>query len=152
MPIRDLWLALFRRSMIPGNVGRQLLRNIVLIAIVYLPVFVGLLPFEGAVYQGAPKNIDIVRAVSDGLFIYFALLPSLIVGAIIYTFAIYLVPVRWRISHPRLVTIFLSFLVPGAVIIFNLPWALLFRTRVATIVASLAYGCFARAPVAEKDT
>lgn len=117
--------------------------NALMIAVVYLPVFLGLAAFDLILQQDLHER-DFARTVGDMAFYYIFMMIPLIASSFTYSLVLLVVPVQWSSNYRRVAAVLLSPLVPATVILLDLPWAPLLQVHFATIIATTTYGMFTK--------
>jgi hypothetical protein len=122
------------------KVALMILWNALMAAVVFLPVFLIGLEFELLV-RGKFGDVNLVRVLSDELFMYFVLVVPLILMSLLYSLLSLILPSRWITKRPRFVSIALALTVMGIFVVANSGINdLLLGYFVPTLLATLAYG------------
>ena len=125
------------------KVAKMFFRNALGGAGIFLPVFLAVVPLEGLV-RGADLAGEFNAHFGYALYLYVAFVIPVVLGSLVNSVTLLLIPDRWSKSRQRVAAISLSPIVPATVLaIGGLGGsALLLERIVATVVATLSYGAF----------
>ena len=114
-------------------------------AVIFLPVFLVVVPIEGLV-RGANLSGGFNPHFGYALFLYVAEVIPVIIGSLVNTVALIMIPSTWSKAQKRVTAICLSPLLPSTLLLIGgLSGSdILLERIVATAVATISYGVFCR--------
>ena len=119
---------------------RRFLWNALMVAVLFLPVFILAGAIEEWLRSGWPK-VDLHRDLDGALVLYIIMIGPLLLASLVYSAAFYFVPSRWKTASPRAIGVMLASLLPVTVVVLQLPGdAFLVVKYLQTIIAITIYG------------
>lgn len=123
----------------------QFLWNALAATGVFLPVFFAVAPIEGLA-RGADLSGGFKAHFGFALYLYVAFVVPVILGSLVHTVFLLMIPATWPRPRQRVAAIALSPLLPATVLVIGglSGSALLLERIMATAVATIAYGLLSR--------
>lgn len=112
---------------------------------IFLPVFFAVVPLEGLA-RGADLSGGFKAHFGFALYLYVAFVVPVILGSLVHTVSLLMIPDTWPKARRRIAAIALSPLLPATVLLIGglSGSALLLERAVATAVATIGYGSFCK--------
>ncbi len=136
-----------KKNFLQSNPVTMVGRNILLGALVFLPVFLVSASFE-VWLRGGEQEAEFAYHLGGSLIVFIAFLLPVVAGSVVHSLALLFIPKAWPLKRRRVTAVVLAPLLPVTVLMIGGLGgaAFIWVYFGATIVSTVAYGLTARLP------